>query len=134
MTNAIADRNTPYKEADLIRVPVAAATKVLAGTIACANASGYGVPGATATTLAYLGRYEETVDNTAGGNGDAFVMVRRGKAFPWANSAADAVTQASLGRACYVEDNQTVAKTNGANTRSQAGIVVDIDADGVWVI
>ena len=34
---------------------------------------------------------------------------------------------------CYVVDDETVAKTNGTNTRSRAGVVVDVDAQGVWV-
>ena len=30
-------------------------------------------------------------------------------------------------------DDQTVAKTNGGNTRSPAGIIDSVDADGVWI-
>ena len=33
----------------------------------------------------------------------------------------------------YLVDNQTVAKTNGTNTRSAAGVVRGVDAEGVWV-
>jgi hypothetical protein len=32
-----------------------------------------------------------------------------------------------------VVDDQTVAKTNGSSSRSVAGIIRDVDADGVWV-
>lgn len=128
------DRNTPLKDGELIVVPVAAGVKIPAGTIVAASATGFGTPGATATTLAYLGMADAGIDNTAGADGAVSVPVRRGKAFKWANDGGDPVTQASLGRACYIVDNQTVAKTNGANTRSQAGIVVAVDADGVWVI
>ncbi|EGJ49042.1 hypothetical protein [Desulfocurvibacter africanus] len=128
-----ADRNTPHMDGEQISVPVAASAKCYAGGIAVANASGYAVPGSTATTLTYLGRFEETVDNTSGENGDKAVLVRRRKAFKWKNSGADTVTQASLGKACYIVDDETVAATNGTNTRSAAGIVVGIDSDGVWV-
>ena len=41
----------------------------------------------------------------------------------------DALKEAGLD----VEYDQTVAKTNGGNTRSRAGKVFDVDADGVWV-
>ncbi|WP_157669911.1 hypothetical protein [Chitinibacter sp. GC72] len=133
MTVAIADRNTPLKDGELVRIPVAANAKILAGTIVCASATGFGTPGATSTTLAYLGMADECIDNTGGADGAVTVGVRRGKAFKWANDGADPVTQASLGRVCYIVDNQTVAKTNGTNTRSQAGIVVGLEADGVWV-
>lgn len=128
------DRNTPFKDGGLIVAPVAAGVKIPAGTLVCASATGFATPGATATTLAYLGMADACIDNTAGADGAVSVPVRRGKAFKWANDGTDPVTQASLGRACFIVDNQTVAKTNGANTRSQAGVVVAVDADGVWVI
>lgn len=89
MTVATADRNTPFKDGELIRVPVAANTKALAGTIACASATGFGTPGATATTLAYLGMFDEFVDNTGGADGAVTVGVRRNKAFKWANDGTD---------------------------------------------
>lgn len=129
-----ADRNTDYKEGDQISVPVAAAKKIYAGSLVAANATGYATPGAIATTLTYLGRADEAADNSLGADGAISVLVRRRKAFKFANSAGDAVTQASLGKVCYIEDDQTVSATNaGGNTQSAAGIVIGVDADGVWV-
>lgn len=128
-----ADRNTQMKDGELIAVPVAAAMKIFAGSLVAANATGFATPGAVATTLTYLGRAEGAVDNTAGADGAVSVLVRRGKAFKFANSAADAVTQASLGKVCYIEDDQTVSATSNAGTRSAAGNVVGVDTDGVWV-
>lgn len=128
-----ADRHTPYKDGALLPMPVAASAVCFAGGLAVANASGYVAPGSTATTLTYLGRFEEHVDNSGGANGDKTVLVRRGKAFKFANSGSDPVTQASLGKVCYIVDDETVAATNGSNTRSAGGIVVGLDADGVWV-
>lgn len=128
-----ADRNTPLKDGELIAPPVAANAKCYAGGIAVANASGYAAPGSTALNLVYLGRFEETVDNTGGANGAKTVKIRRKKAFLWKNSAGDAVTQAEMGKTCYIEDDETVSKTNGTGTRSAAGKVAGIDANGVWV-
>lgn len=128
-----ADRNTPMKDGELIAVPVAANAKIYAGALTVANATGYAAPGSTATTLTYLGRAEEAVDNTGGADGAKTALIRRGKAFKYKNSGADPVTQAELGKACYIVDDETVAKTNGTSTRSAAGIVVGIEADGVWV-
>lgn len=128
-----ADRNTPMKDGELVPVPVAAGVTIFAGALVAANATGYATPGATATTLTYLGRAEEAKDNAAGADGDLTVLVRRGKAFKFANSGSDAVTQASLGKVCYIEDDQTVAATDGTGTRSAAGIVVGVESDGVWV-
>lgn len=128
-----ADRNTPLKDGELISVPVAANTVIYTGALVAANASGLAVPGAVATTLTYLGRAEEGVNNNPGSASAKSVLVRRRKAFKWLNHGADAVTQAELGKTCYIVDDQTVAKTNGSNTRSAAGIVIGVESDGVWV-
>ena len=127
-----ADRNTQMKDGELIAVPIAAAKKIFAGSLVAANATGYATPGAVAATLTYLGRAEETVDN-AGADGALSVLVRRGKAFKFANSATDAVTQASMGKVCYIEDDQTVSATSATGARSAAGIVIGVEAGGVWV-
>lgn len=127
-----ADRNTPMQDSELIAVPMAA-VKIFGGGLVAANAAGYATPGAVSTGLTYLGRAEEQKDNTGGAPGAKTVLVRRGKAFKFKNSGADAVTQAEFGQACYIVDDETVAKTNGNGTRSPAGTVVGVDTDGVWV-
>lgn len=127
------DRNTPMKDGELVSVPVAASSEIFAGSLVVANASGYAAPGSTATGLTYLGRADEHVDNGAGAAGDAAVLVRRGKAFKWTNSGTDPVTQAELGKTCYVVDDETVAASDGTGTRSAAGTVVGVDSDGIWV-
>jgi len=127
------DRNTPHQEGKILNVPVAAGVICFAGGIACINAAGLATPGAVATTLTYLGRFDEAVDNTGGADGAVSVAVRRKKAFKWANSSGDAVVQASLGKVCYIADGETVSLTDGSSSRSVAGIVIGLDADGVWV-
>lgn len=128
-----ADRNTQSRDGELIAVPVAANAKIFAGALVAANATGFAVPGAVATTLTYLGRADGFVDNTGGANGAVTVPVRRLRAFYWQNSGADPVTQASQGKVCYIADDATVSATNGGNTQSPAGIVIGLDANGVWV-
>ncbi|OOZ41662.1 hypothetical protein BOW53_03000 [Solemya pervernicosa gill symbiont] len=127
------DRQTPYQDAEILSVPVAASTKIFAGALVAANATGYAQGGAAATTLTYLGRAEEQVDNSAGVDGDLNIKVRRGKAFKFKNSGTDAVTQAELGKSCYIEDDETVAKTDGTGTLSACGKVVGIEGNFVWV-
>lgn len=127
------DRNTPMQDGELIPVPVAASAVIHAGALVVVNASGYAAPGSTATTLTYLGRAEVAVDNTGGANGAKSVLVRRNKAFCWRNSGVDPVTQAGMGRPCYIVDDDTVAGTHGTNTRSAAGVVIGLDASNVWV-
>jgi len=133
MTALSADRNTPQALGDVESHPVLAATKCFAGGIAVLDASGWAKPAVTATGLVCVGRFDEQVDNTDGANGDLSVKVRRG-VFRWANSAAaDEITAAEIGDDCYLVDDQTVAKTDGTGTRSVAGKVVQVDAQGVWV-
>lgn len=133
MTALAADRNTPERAGDEFVYPVAATTKIYAGAIVMLNASGDATKGATATGQVCVGRADEQVDNT-GAAGAKTIKVRKG-VFRWANSAAgDAITKAEIGDTCYIVDDQTVAKTDGTGTRSAAGTIVDVDADGVWVL
>lgn len=134
MTATTQDRNTPFKDGELIVVPLAANVRIQAGTMVCASETGFATPGATATTLAYLGMADEAAENSTAVDGTGHVRVRRGKAFKWANDPADPVTQANVGRVCFIVDNQTVAASHGDNTRSQAGKVLAVESDGVWVI
>lgn len=127
------DRNTQMKDAELIAVPVAAGAVIYGGAMVVANATGFAAPASTALNLTYLGRAEESVNNAAGANGAKTALVRRKQAFFFANLAADALTQADLGKTVYMVDDQTVAKTNGGGTRSAGGKLVEFTADGVWV-
>ncbi|MDO7521174.1 hypothetical protein Q5M50_06880 [Acinetobacter baumannii] len=127
------ERQTERREVGLIHVPVKAGASVVAGFIAVVDATGYAVTATAATGLTYLGRYEDSVDNTDGGNGDVYVLVRTHDAFLFANSATDPVTQASFGKPCYIENSETVAETDAGGTLSVAGRVVGVDENGVWI-
>ncbi len=127
------DRNTSRRDGNQVEPPVAATTRIWGGSITCVNAAGYAVPGATSTTLKAVGVSEHRADNSAGVAGAIRVRCRKGP-HRFANSAAaDAITLADVGSDCFIVDDQTVAKTNGSNTRSVAGKIFDVDADGVWV-
>ena len=135
-----ADRpNTAMRNGELFAAPAAAGTKIFAGAIVAADASGYAVPGKSAPGLAFLGRAETRIDNSNGAAGDKQALVRRGPSFFWKNSAANPVTQADLGRLCYIEDDETVARASGGGARSAAGVVLgvqnasDQDGAGVWI-
>ena len=128
-----ADRNTKRRDGVLYSDPVAAATRIFAGSIVCLDASGNAVPGSTATTLTARGVAQEQVDNRDGAAGDLRIETRRG-VFPFANSAStDEITRADIGNSAYIVDDETVAKTNGTSTRSVAGVIRDVDDSGVWV-
>lgn len=138
------DRNTPYRDCELTPVPVAAKEKIPAGVIVCINEEGYAINGKEAPGLFYAGRSDDSVDNSDGENGDQYILVRSHKAFCWENDGS--ITQAHLGKRACILDNQTVTADDGsapasgdgkadatAATRSQAGTIIMIDTDGVWV-
>ncbi|MGZ8362478.1 MAG: hypothetical protein ACXW3D_01345 [Caulobacteraceae bacterium] len=85
-----------------------------------------------AATCSVVGVFAESVTGGAA-DGDKLVNVRSG-VFCFKNSAgAEALSTAQAGQPCYVIDDETVAKTSGDGVRPRAGLVVDVDAEGVWV-
>lgn len=133
MTALTASRNTPAQLGMLRSGPVGAAKTIYAGALLMRTATGYIVPGATATGCTGVGRAESSVDNSAGADGAVAVAYVPGT-FLFANSAgADEITIADVGALAWIVDDQTVAKTDGGTTRSPAGIIEGIDATGVWV-
>lgn len=127
------DRNTPERAGIDIVLPVAASTQIFAGALVALNASGFAIGGATAVGLKAIGRAEQNVDNSDGANGDLTIRVKRG-IFRYANSAGgDEIAAANIGAACYIVDDQTVAKTSDTGARSRAGRIVDVESLGVWV-
>lgn len=128
------NRNTPSVSGHRRSYPVAATTLCLAGTIAVIEAGGFAKPGATAPGLVAVGIFEHQVDNRIGADGEQVVEVLRGFGRLENSADADAITAADIGQRCYIVDNQTVAKTDGAGTRSIAGIVDGVDEVGVWVL
>lgn len=132
MAALAADRSTPALLDDSLSLGVAAATTIYGGAIVARNAAGFATQGATATGLVGVGRAEERVVN-AGSAGDVAIRVRPGT-YRYGNSASgDAITIADIGAPCWIVDDQTVAKTDGGGTRSIAGYVAGVDAQGVWV-
>jgi hypothetical protein len=127
-----ADRNTPSRTGLQFEPGVKGTKKIYAGSLVALSA-GFATPAAALQGLVVLGRAEEQVDNTNGNDGDVTVKVTSG-VFRYANSAAgDEITAAEIGKDCFVVDDQTVAKTDGGAARPRAGVVIDVDAQGVWI-
>ncbi len=134
MASLTKNRNTPERMLKARGYPIAAGAHVFAGGLAVLDAPNYAEPGSTATGKKAVGVFTEEYDNTLGGDGAEVVEVERG-CFQFGNSAAaDEITDADIGALCYIVDDQTVAKTDGTGTRSIAGIVDGVDANGVWVV
>lgn len=130
MTALSADRNTAHRAGDLFEGPVAAATTCYVGALLVRDSSGNVEPGTTATGKTAVGRCEERADNSAGAAAAINAKYRRGM-FKFANSSGDPVTKANVGSSVYIEDDQTVCATGTG--KSAAGIMHDIETDGVWV-
>jgi hypothetical protein len=127
------DRNTAEAQGKVEAFPVLAAVTIFAGSLVVIDSNGWAKPGLAATGLRAVGRAEEHVDNSTGANGAETVRVKRG-VFRYGNSAAgDAITKADIGNNCYIVDDEVVAKTSGDSTRSIAGRIMGVDAQGVWV-
>jgi hypothetical protein len=131
---ASADRNTRQVAGLSRSFPLAASTLIYAGTIACVNSSGLLTKGAVSTTLKCVGVARERMDNSAGAASAISGEVEVGVFGPFANSAAgDAIALDDVGLDCYIVDDETVALTSGGSTRSVAGKIWNVTADGVWV-
>ena len=133
MTAATKNTNTPSRAGHSRGYGMSASTRAYAGTMAVLN-GGFVEPATTATSLIAVGVFAAEYDNSAGADGDLVATVERG-IWRFANSTStDAITTAEIGKACYVVDDLTVAKTDGSSARSVAGIVDDVDDSGVWVL
>jgi len=111
---------------------VADATTIYQGAICCLNAAGEVVPGTVSTSLTALGRADNS--HPLSTSADQFLVGTRVGMFAYdSGTAGDAITKADRGKVCYIIDDQTVGLTDGGATRSKAGRVYDVDAEGVWV-
>jgi hypothetical protein len=139
MTALAADRQTPERELHSVYLPVAANTRIFAGSLVAINSSGDAVPvtnTGSASTLRVIGRAADHVDNRTdvegpGLAGSLSVKVEYG-VFLWAN-LSDSISLANLGAACYAQDDQTVHLSSDGGDRPVAGRIVDVDDEGVWV-
>lgn len=134
MTALAAARNTRALVGSPIPVEVergAAVDVCYEGGMAAINDAGFLAPAGLAVSDRVIGRFKATVDNSGGSAGDVNAAVEQG-AFRWANG--DTITASSVGDPCYAGDDQTVYKSDGAGTRPFAGVIVDVDSVGVWVL
>lgn len=128
------DRAIWRKDGLLIPLLVGAGVSIFGGNMVAINEDGYAVPadpGSETDNLAVIGVSDGCVDNTDGADGDMTVLVQRGAAFSLANSSANPVGQAQVGRRCQVEDSVTVGFD--ATSLRTAGTVIEVSPDGVWV-
>lgn len=134
MTILSASRSTPKQVGDPIPARVGRGMAVdigYKGGMAAVNAAGFLAPAGLAASDIVCGRFLATYDNSAGAAGDISGEVEQG-VFRWANG--DSIVAADVGSPCYASDDQTVTLSDSAGTRPFAGIIVDVDTSGVWVL
>jgi hypothetical protein len=122
-------------------VPLKAGYKVYAGAIVVIQQStGYGRPAFAGTGCIAKGVAQSTLDNSSTGtdpgantDGGLVARVRSGGVFgPFANTTApNAVAITDRTKVCYLLDDNTI--TMESSGHSVAGIVDDLDSEGVWV-
>lgn len=130
-----ADRKTKERLGTRYNFGVDGGSQIFAGSLVGLNALGFLVPASASVAIRIVGMALENVDNTDGSDGDLLCEVAAG-IFAWENSAGgDEITLANgVGRTVYAVDDETVALTEGASgNRPVAGVVVDVNDDGVWV-
>lgn len=135
MANQTSSRDTPKKQTDAIYAfPVKGGAVLPQGTYAVLDSTGFANVPSASTALIGLGRVKRTVNNTGGSDGadlngnPLYVEVEPGT-FRWDNG--DSIAQAQVGARAYIGDNHTVYQA--AASKSLAGAIVEVTADGVWV-
>lgn len=120
MAALTADRMTPKRGISrYFEVPVAATTKIYAGSLVAVNSSGYAVPAADTASFKVVGVASKQADNSTGAAGAINVEVQSGL-FEF---AASSITQAMVGTVMYVVDDQTFDDALGTNG-IKAGLLV----------
>lgn len=140
MTALASARLVPVKgeSCGLVRLlPVKGSTKIYNGAAVMLDASGYAAPAAAASgnnAFVVPGIAEETVDNSAGSDGDLYVRVKANdsdSAYGFNNHGSDTVVAADIGKMAYLTDDNVVANAQSSTNRPLAGNIHSIDADGL---
>ena len=125
------DRATPYREGIEVEYPVAANTKIYAGSLVCVNAAGYAAPAADTSGYRFAGVAMEQVDNSAGSDGGKNVRLRRTGVFEF---DAVSITQDMVGDAMYAADDHTFDDAAGPTNDIKVGLLVKyVSATKGWI-
>ncbi|MFZ5450262.1 MAG: hypothetical protein ACOZF2_00095 [Thermodesulfobacteriota bacterium] len=121
MTALAKDRATPYREGVEVEYPVAASTKIYAGSLVCTDADGFATPANDTSGLRFAGVALEQVDNATGADGAKSVRVRRHGVFEF---DAASITQAMVGDPMYAVDDHTFDDAAGPDHDIKVGVLV----------
>ena len=128
MTNLQSDRDTEIvDELRCDEAPVAAGANLFNGGAVALDAGGFAVPAGPGPKH-FRGIADESVDNSAGGNGDVTVHVI---APDGAYFDGTGFGQGDVGQPAWFSDDHTVTKSAGTNT--YAGRIRSVDSAGILV-
>jgi hypothetical protein len=130
MAQLTANRDTPARSGETVAL-LQGSNVIYRGSMVAVDAAGKAVAASDTASTKVVGRAQSMQVNT----GTAYsatrtIDVRRGL-FRWTNGGV--FTIANIGDFAYVEDDATVTTAALASNDIIAGIIVDVDADGVWV-
>lgn len=118
------------RQGKIRKVPVAASTILYEGTM-CFEDAGGDFSGTVVENGTFGGIVVETVDNSAGGDGDKFAEVYTDGDFELPMGSASLVA-ADIGKAVYASDNYTLTET--ATDLVPVGVIVEVVAAAVAVV
>lgn len=131
MAGLTRDRATAYRDGIEVEYPVAAATKIYAGSLVCVDGNGFAVPAADSSGYRFVGAAMEQVDNGSGANGDQVVRLRRTGVFEF---DAASITPAMVGDAVYAVDDHTFDDASGPANDIKVGVLVKyVSAAKGWI-
>lgn len=115
---------------------LAAANQVFyAGGVVVVKSDGFAYVGITGTGLKIPGVCAFDLDTTGLADGAKQVDLTGGTIGVFENSAsADLIAEDDVGKRCYLVDDETVALTDGSTTRSDAGMIFDVDENGRVIV
>lgn len=122
------ERNTIERQGRKFSYPLEAGASINRGTMVVL-AAGKAKAGLTAVNLICVGMAQQSASIA---EGDEVVQAKLGT-FLFANSTTDALADAHVGSDCFIEDDETVAATDGGGTRSRAGTFRGFEGGAVWV-
>lgn len=110
------------------RIPMKGTTKIEKGHVVSVVGGYAKIPAAAdAATGHVAGIADETVDNTAGADGDLDILVRGGGIHNFAASGANVPTAANLDKTLYFESGNVVGTDSGSGV--PGGRMMKYDAD-----
>lgn len=120
-------------------LPVAADTIIYGGSVVVTGPDGYARPGYEAPDITVWGKATETIDNRgkpAGAQKITVTLSRSYRKFRYDNDVTGTpLTQADVGRPCFLLDDHTFSANDNNGARSTGGTLLALDAGGakVWV-